>query len=69
MYKNITEETVHFLNEWLHDNCKGSYNFDAWVNAADDALNNLDDNESHAVLELKAHETTTGHCLTFVFNK
>ena len=69
MYKNISEDTVHFLNEWLQDNCKGSYNFDAWVNAADDALNNLDDNESHAVLELKAHETTTGHCLTFVFNK
>ena len=69
MYKTISADTVFLLNEWLHDNCKRDYNLEAWVNAADDALNNMSDNESHAVLELKAYETTTGHCLTFTFNQ
>jgi hypothetical protein len=69
MYKTISADTVYLLDQWLHDNCKGNYNLDAWVIAADDALNNLDDNESYAVLELKAYETTTGHCLTFTFNE
>lgn len=69
MYKTISAETVHLLDQWLHNNCKGTYNLDGWINAADDALNNLHDNESHAVLELKAYETTTGHCLTFTFTE
>lgn len=67
MYKTISADTVVLLDEWLSDNCKGSYNLDAWVNAADDALTNMADDESYAVLELKAWETTTGHCLTFTF--
>jgi hypothetical protein len=67
MYKTICDDTVALLDEWLHDNCKGNYNLNAWVNAANDVFNNMGENDSHAVLELRACETTTGHCLTFSF--
>jgi hypothetical protein len=29
MYKNISADTVLLLDQWLHDNCNGSYNLNA----------------------------------------
>lgn len=69
VYRLICQDTVYFLDEWLHDNCKGEYNLEAWVDEANNALNNLSESESVAVLEMKSWETTSGHCLTFTFQK
>lgn len=69
MYKQITEETVYALDEWLQDNAKGEYNLDAWIEIANEALNNKATEESHAVIELKSFESMIGQTLFFLFSE
>jgi hypothetical protein len=63
----ICADTVYALDQWLHDNYRGLYLLDEWVERADNALAALPENVSHAILVLPAKDTFIGQELTFSF--
>jgi hypothetical protein len=68
MYLQITENTEKMLDQWLADYHKGPYNLAAWVERANEALNNKLEGESRAEIELRSYQTWLGKPLTFNFN-
>lgn len=68
MYLQITENTERRLEQWLADYHKGTYNLAAWIEKANEALNNKLEGESYAQIEMRSFETWMGKPLTFNFN-
>lgn len=67
MYLQITENTEKRLDQWLADYYKGDYNLAAWIEKANDALNNKLEGETYAQIEMRSFENWMGKPLTFNF--